>query len=164
MMTVTALPTTTPRDTTPADSHSEAIPTLTAEPADRALLRQHVIGALRAMLDQVELHAINATTTVNGVSVVLEHNNVRCVLVVSPQVPRRALSPREVEIARLVAAGATNRAIASSLDISLWTVSTHMRRIFAKLDVCSRAEMVAQLFGAVGDIPGRSLRRGELLA
>ena len=77
----------------------------------------------------------------------LEHDNVRCVLVVSPQVPRHALSPRELQIARLVADGATNRAIASSLDISLWTVSTHMRRIFAKLDVCSRAEMVAQFFG-----------------
>ena len=38
-------------------------------------------------------------------------------------------------------------AVASALDISLWTVSTHMRRIFAKLGVNSRAEMVAQFFG-----------------
>ena len=73
------------------------------------------------------------------------------------QVPRHALSPREVQIARLVADGATNRAIASSLDISLWTVSTHMRRIFAKLDVGSRAEMVAQFFG--GRDPSGSGRR-----
>jgi DNA-binding CsgD family transcriptional regulator len=147
MITVTAIPTPARRDSPPGNPHPEPIPARTPEPADNALLRQHVVAALRAMLDQVELHAIDATTTENGVSVMLEHDNVRCVLVVSPQVPRHALSPRERQIARLVAEGATNRAIASSLEISLWTVSTHMRRIFAKLDVCSRAEMVAQFFG-----------------
>jgi DNA-binding CsgD family transcriptional regulator len=128
-----------------------------------AVLRQHIVAALRVMLDQVELRAITTRTTENGVSVMLEHDNVRCVLVVSPQVPRHSLSPRELQIAQLVADGATNRAIASSLDISPWTVSTHMRRIFAKLDVCSRAEMVAQFFG--GGEPGRPAipaRRGSL--
>jgi DNA-binding CsgD family transcriptional regulator len=100
------------------------------------------------MLDQVQQRAIDATLTENGMSLMLEHDNVRCVLVVSPQVPRHRLSPRELQITQLVADGATNRAIASSLDISLWTVSTHMRRIFAKLGVCSRAEMVAQFFGS----------------
>ena len=119
----------------------------TAEPTDTEHLRQHVAAALRAMLDQVESHTLNATTTENGVSILLEHDNVRCVLVVAPRVPRHALSPRELQIARLVADGATNRVIAASLDISPWTVSTHVRRIFAKLDVCSRAEMVAHFFG-----------------
>jgi DNA-binding CsgD family transcriptional regulator len=112
------------------------------------------------MLDQVQHRAIDMAATENGMSVMLEHDNVRCVLVVSPQVPRHALSPRELQIARLVAEGATNRAIASSLDISLWTVSTHMRRIFAKVGVCSRAEMVAQFFGGgAGQAPaGRTAR------
>ena len=45
----------------------------------------------------------------------------------------------------MVARGCTNQAIASSLEISIWTVSTHLRRIFAKLAVSSRAEMVAHL-------------------
>jgi DNA-binding NarL/FixJ family response regulator len=59
--------------------------------------------------------------------------------------PSRAdlLSPREREIARMVAQGFTNKMIASVLDISLWTVSTHLRRIFAKLGVQTRAAMVA---------------------
>lgn len=59
--------------------------------------------------------------------------------------PSRAdlLSPREREIARMVAQGYTNKMIASVLDISLWTVSTHLRRIFAKLGVQTRAAMVA---------------------
>ena len=53
------------------------------------------------------------------------------------------LSPREHEIARMVCNGLTNRAIASLLDISPWTVGTHLRRIFAKFEVGSRAAMVA---------------------
>ena len=148
---MTAVPVPTQRDCPTGDTPPESLPARAAELADTALLRQHVVAALRAMLDQVQQRAIDATTAGNGVSVMLEYDNVRCVLVVCPQVPRHALSPRELQIARLVADGATNRAIASSLDISLWTVSTHMRRIFAKLDVCSRAEMVAQFFGA-GDV------------
>lgn len=144
---MTAVPIPTRRGSPTGRTPPEPLPAQAAQPADPALLRQQVVAALRAMLDQVQQRTIDATTTGNGVSMMLEHNNVRCVLVVSPQVPRHALSPRELQIARLVADGATNRAIASSLDISLWTVSTHMRRIFAKLGVCSRAEMVAQFFG-----------------
>lgn len=53
------------------------------------------------------------------------------------------LSPRELEIARMVAVGLTNRAIASVLEISPWTVGTHLRRVFSKLEVNSRAAMVA---------------------
>jgi DNA-binding CsgD family transcriptional regulator len=55
------------------------------------------------------------------------------------------LSPREREVARMVAKGLTNKNIARVLDISLWTVSTHLRRIFAKLGVATRAAMVARL-------------------
>lgn len=70
-------------------------------------------------------------------------DGVRCAL--TPVHPSRAdtLSPREREIARMVAQGYTNKMIASVLDISLWTVSTHLRRIFAKLGVSTRAAMVA---------------------
>jgi DNA-binding CsgD family transcriptional regulator len=57
-----------------------------------------------------------------------------------------SLSPREREIVRLVAKGLPNKAIADVLDISLWTVATHLRRIFAKLGVGTRAEMVARIF------------------
>ena len=55
-----------------------------------------------------------------------------------------ALSPREREVARMVCSGLTNRAIATVLDISPWTVGTHLRRIFTKLEVSSRAAMVAR--------------------
>ena len=55
------------------------------------------------------------------------------------------LSPREQEIVRLVAQGHSNKIIGDVLNISSWTVCTHLRRIFAKLGVGSRAAMVARL-------------------
>jgi DNA-binding CsgD family transcriptional regulator len=55
------------------------------------------------------------------------------------------LSPREHEIARMVGQGYPNKTIAAILGISSWTVSTHLRRMFAKLGVRSRAEMVARV-------------------
>jgi len=78
-----------------------------------------------------------------------EIDGIRCTLVkTSPeQTPAVALSPREQEIARMVAKGFPNKAIAGVLDISVWTVSTHLRRVFAKLGVSSRAAMVAKILG-----------------
>jgi DNA-binding CsgD family transcriptional regulator len=55
------------------------------------------------------------------------------------------LSPREREIARMVAKGYPNKTIAAVLEISSWTVNTYLRRMFAKLNVGSRAAMVAKL-------------------
>lgn len=52
------------------------------------------------------------------------------------------LTSRELQIATLVAQGLQNKQVAKKLHISEWTVSTHLRRIFAKLHVDSRAAMV----------------------
>jgi DNA-binding CsgD family transcriptional regulator len=56
---------------------------------------------------------------------------------------RTTLSPREREIVWLVSSGYANKGIAHKLAISQHTVNTHVRRIFGKLGVNSRAEMVA---------------------
>ena len=53
------------------------------------------------------------------------------------------LTPREQEIAALVARGMTNRQIASELVLSEHTVATHLRRTLKKLDFRSRAELAA---------------------
>jgi DNA-binding NarL/FixJ family response regulator len=53
------------------------------------------------------------------------------------------LSPRELEVLRLVAAGATNRAIAAELVLSERTVDRHVSNILAKLRVPSRAAATA---------------------
>jgi DNA-binding CsgD family transcriptional regulator len=71
----------------------------------------------------------------------------RYLLVRLPVVERKGvvLSPRETEIVRLVADGHPNKVIAAVLEISSWTVGTHVRRVFAKLGVTSRAAMVARM-------------------
>ena len=54
-----------------------------------------------------------------------------------------ALSARELEVLRLVAAGSTNRETAQRLFISEATVKTHLLHIYAKLEVRDRASAVA---------------------
>jgi ATP/maltotriose-dependent transcriptional regulator MalT len=53
------------------------------------------------------------------------------------------LSDREVEVARLVAAGMSNKEIGTALFISERTVARHLSNIFAKLGVSSRAGLAA---------------------
>jgi DNA-binding CsgD family transcriptional regulator len=89
-----------------------------------------------------------ANSRQNEQNVLLDMNvdGVRCMLVRNDRDGAdTALSPRELEIARMVAAGHPNKTIAAVLDISAWTVGTHLRRIFSKLHVTSRAAMVAKL-------------------
>ena len=56
------------------------------------------------------------------------------------------LSAREVEVLRLVAAGKSNRAIASHLVISEKTVARHVSNIFTKLGLSSRAAATAYAY------------------
>jgi DNA-binding NarL/FixJ family response regulator len=56
------------------------------------------------------------------------------------------LSPRELEVLRLVAAGKSNRDIATALVISEHTVARHVQNIFGKLRVSSRAGATAFAF------------------
>ncbi len=55
------------------------------------------------------------------------------------------LTPREIQIASLVAQGLTNAQIGASLWITENSVKQALKRMFRKLEVSSRAEMVAQL-------------------
>jgi DNA-binding NarL/FixJ family response regulator len=54
-----------------------------------------------------------------------------------------ALSRREREVAELVARGSTNQAIADALFLSVKTVESHLRNIFAKAGVGSRDALAA---------------------
>jgi DNA-binding CsgD family transcriptional regulator len=92
----------------------------------------------------------------------VEVDGVRCLLLRVPK-SQAPLSPRELEIARMVAKGYPNKTIASVLDISSWTVASHLRRVFSKLGVSSRAAMVARLLndGLTVGLGGDAIRRSE---
>lgn len=66
------------------------------------------------------------------------------------------LSPREAEVLRLVAAGMSNRSIASTLFLSEKTVARHVSNILLKLDVPSRSAATAYAYnhGLAGRLPG----------
>lgn len=59
-----------------------------------------------------------------------------------------ALSGREAEIARLILHDDSEQAIADHLGISSHTVHTHMERLFRKLNVSSRCQVVVRIFQA----------------
>lgn len=61
---------------------------------------------------------------------------------------RDVLTPREVQIAQLVAQGRTNFEIGVELWITENSVKQALKRMFRKLDVSSRAEMTARFLGA----------------
>ena len=56
------------------------------------------------------------------------------------------LTPRELEVLRLVATGMTNRAIASQLVLSEKTVANHVSSILSKLSISSRAAATAYAY------------------
>ena len=56
------------------------------------------------------------------------------------------LSPREVEVVRLVASGRTNRAIAHELFLSEKTVAHHLSNVFVKLGLASRSALTAHAY------------------
>lgn len=60
------------------------------------------------------------------------------------------LTPREQQIANLVAQGLTNAQIGAELWITRNTVKQTLKRIFRKLDVSARAELVAKLYQSDG--------------
>ena len=54
------------------------------------------------------------------------------------------LSPRELEVLRLIADGKSNAEIAQTLVIALSTVKSHINTIFGKLQVTSRTQALAR--------------------
>jgi DNA-binding CsgD family transcriptional regulator len=118
------------------------------------VLSSEIEAALRSLADK--LHALmhepgqHGTAALDGDTVLLdvEIGEVRLLALRQGQPSAMSLlSPREQEIARMVAQGYANKTIASVLEISSWTVASHLRRIFVKLQISSRAAMATCLLG-----------------
>ena len=123
-------------------------------PEASEVLSGEIEAALRSLADK--LHALMhepgayGTGASGGDTVLLdvEIGEVRLLALRQGQPsPMSLLSPREQEIARMVAQGYANKTIASVLEISTWTVASHLRRIFVKLQISSRAAMATCLLG-----------------
>jgi two-component system nitrate/nitrite response regulator NarL len=101
---------------------------------------QRITYGVSVQNDHVEEHLVQ-----EEVMLQFEHAGAYYKLVKCRPAPcgRATLSPREQEIVGLVSTGHPNKTIARKLAISQHTVNTHVRRIFGKLGVNSRAEMVA---------------------
>jgi DNA-binding NarL/FixJ family response regulator len=65
------------------------------------------------------------------------------------------LTPREVDVLRLIAAGQSNREIARTLFVSEATVKTHVNRIFAKTGSRDRAQAIRYAYTHGYADPGR---------
>jgi DNA-binding CsgD family transcriptional regulator len=57
------------------------------------------------------------------------------------------LTPRETDVALITARGLSTKEAASALKLSPHTVEHHLRHVFDRLDVGSRAEMTALILG-----------------
>jgi DNA-binding NarL/FixJ family response regulator len=57
------------------------------------------------------------------------------------------LTPREIEICQLIGAGMSNKEIARRLHVGLATIKTHVHNLLGKLNVHSRAQVVARMSG-----------------
>jgi DNA-binding NarL/FixJ family response regulator len=67
---------------------------------------------------------------------------------------RKALTPRQLQLIRLVANGLTNKEIAAALNLSQFTVKNHLRRVMRQMEAASRHDAV-NLVRATGQLTTR---------
>ena len=113
-------------------------------PYDAARTRVGIGLACRALDDDdtADLELAASRATFEGLRAAPDLARLDALLGRPPLRPA-GLSEREVEVLRLLAGGATNRAIATSLGISERTVDRHVSNIYTKLDVSTRAAATA---------------------
>jgi LuxR family transcriptional regulator, maltose regulon positive regulatory protein len=116
----------------------------------RSLLREvltlaHSEGYQRLFLDEGEPMADLLRSTLSEIRekplITYIHTLLRAFAHTStPASPSTLLSPQEVRVLRLLAAGQSRQEIARELVVSINTVKTHLQRIYQKLNVTSRQE------------------------
>ena len=74
---------------------------------------------------------------------------------VEQTVRRAPLTPRERDVVTLLVGGSSTREIAAESGLTVSTVNTYLKRIFSKLGVHSRVELIARMAGTA-TIPPRS--------
>jgi DNA-binding CsgD family transcriptional regulator len=135
----------------------EAIPSLRAAfnlwqtlevPHEMARTRTSLAKALLAVGDEdtarLELEA--ARTTFSDLGAAPDLIEIEALSGIGGSVKPHDLTPRELEVLRLLASGATNRSIAEKLVLSQRTVDRHVSNIFAKLGVTTRSAATSHAY------------------
>jgi NarL family two-component system response regulator YdfI len=108
-----------------------------------------VRAGLAAAISESDRFEVVGTSTLAGSAALIESTAASAVLMESgtfsswiPKPPSVALTPREIEVLRLLADGASNKLIAHKLGISDHTVKFHVTSILSKLNAGTRTEAV----------------------
>ena len=117
---------------------------------DESLLREAIqAGASGYIIKRaVESELINAIRAVHSGDLYVHPTLTRALLrdlspaLPSDQAPTEPLTPREIDVLRLIAQGYTNRQVAEKLHVSVRTVESHRANLTGKLGIASRAELV----------------------
>lgn len=127
------------------DGSTEALPYALHSLAERARSTGHAVARMRTRAGRwLTAHAEAVGDQGDEIS-----------LIVQPSRPHEianvlsgayALTPREAQVARLVATGCSNPEIAKLLFVSRYTVEDHLKKLYGKLAVNSRSELVSRLF------------------
>lgn len=104
------------------------------------IFREKIFNGLNSILNYCEGDIVGEITVNNKRYIIISLNNATSESGQKNLVD--ILTKREIQVIMLVAQGKVNKEIADQLKISEWTVSSHLRRIFAKLGVDSRAAMI----------------------
>lgn len=140
-----------------ASSPATAIVVLTMQ-EDPAFAREALRAGARGYVlkEAASTELVRAIRTVLGGGVHLHPSvGARIAAAPDPTGPPGDLSPRELEVLRLIALGHTNTEIGATLFLSVRTVESHRAHVQRKLGRTSRAELVAYALenGLIG--PGR---------
>jgi ATP/maltotriose-dependent transcriptional regulator MalT len=102
-----------------------------------------VRGAAAQVIDERDTAQLELAAALDTFRRLGAEPDVRRVRALLGEAPPSPLSPRETEVIRLVARGATNKEIAAELFVSEHTVARHLSNIYTKLGVGSRSAATA---------------------
>ena len=125
-----------------ADDENARIIVLTTFDGDEDIYRAIQAGAKGYLLKDVPREAL--MDCIRRVHAGETSVPVHLVAKLADRVSGETLSKREIEVLKLMAKGKSNKEIASALFISEGTVKSHGKAIFAKMNVVSRTEAVAE--------------------
>ena len=112
-------------------------------------------GSERIDTSELRLARWGARALARGLSYAVRMNRVapdvrKKSLELQARLERTPLTKREKEVVSLLVSGASTRAIAEQTKLTVATVHTYLKRIYSKLAVHSRVELVARMMGTVG--------------